>query len=201
MTYPHMSPETKTTSPRRLVTAVCVAALAAVVVLLTAVLPAEYGIDPLGVGKALGLVALSEVRAEAIAPQAAEYKVDTVEFVLRPFEFVEYKYRLARGGSMVFSWEATGNVNYDMHSEPDGAPRGYAESFDKQQKNEGHGTFIAPFPGIHGWYWENREQRPVTVRLNTAGFYTAAQEFFNGGSAFHELSALPNREGGGGETK
>ena len=34
---------------------------------------------------------------------------------------------------MVYSWTATGPVIYDFHSEPEGAPAGYAESFDKAQ--------------------------------------------------------------------
>ena len=191
--------DTKAPSPRKLLMATGAAALAAVVVLVTAVLPAEYGIDPLGTGKLLGLSALSDVKAVALDRQDRQYKVDSVEFVLRPYEFIEYKYRLARGASMMFSWQASGNVDYELHSEPDGAPAGYAESFDKQQKNEGHGVFVAPFPGIHGWYWENRDATPVTVRLSTAGFYTAATEFFNGGTAPHELTDL--RSGEVGETR
>ena len=46
-------------SRRRILTATAVAFVTAVVVLVTAVLPAEYGIDPLGTGKMLGLTALA----------------------------------------------------------------------------------------------------------------------------------------------
>jgi hypothetical protein len=51
---------------------------------------------------------------------------------------------------MVYSWRATGQVMAELHSEPDGAPIGYAETFDKQQGTQGAGAYTAPFSGIHG---------------------------------------------------
>ena len=30
---------------------------------------------------------------------------------------------------------------------------------------------IAPWHGIHGWYWQNNNEAAVTVRLRMAGFY------------------------------
>ena len=146
-------------------------------ILVTAVLPAEYGIDLLGTGRLLGLTALSEEDAGAISPQKAEYRVDAVEFVLGAYEFLEYKYRIEQDGAMVFSWEASGPVIYDFHSEPDGAPPGYAQSFDKAETAEAHGTYTAPFSGIHGWFWENPGSSDVTIKLTTAGFYSAAKEY------------------------
>ena len=52
--------------------ATVVALVVAIVVLTTAVLPAEYGIDPLGTGKALGLMEISGSAATVvpIAPAA-----------------------------------------------------------------------------------------------------------------------------------
>jgi hypothetical protein len=175
---------------RRILAATGAALGVAIVILVTAVLPAEYGIDPLGTGRLLGLTALAGSATGAIAAQPAEYKQDATEFALGPYEFVEYKYRLEQGASMVYSWAATGPVIYDFHSEPDGAPDGYAESFDKNQAPEAHGTYTAPFSGIHGWFWENPGARTVTIRLSSAGFYSAAQEFRDNDSSFHELTGI-----------
>ena len=55
---------------------------------------------------------------------------------------------------MVYSWPATAPVIYDFHSEPEGAPPGYAESFDKAEAPAATAR-SAPFSGIHGWFWEN----------------------------------------------
>ena len=81
----------------------------------------------------------------------------------------------------MYSWKATGPVNYELHAEPDGAPQGYAESFEKQNaRAEASGTLTAPFAGIHGWYWENPGDTTVTVTLSAAGFYNMSHEFRKG---------------------
>jgi hypothetical protein len=177
-------------SRRQILAATIAAFAAAALILVAAVLPAEYGIDPLGTGKALGLDALSRAQPTAIARQAEAYKTDTREFLLGPYESVEYKYRIEKGASMIYSWRASGTVAYDFHSEPDGAPEGYAESFDKQENNGAHGTYTAPFGGIHGWYWENPSLSEVRISIATAGFYSSAHEFFDGGTAVHPVTDI-----------
>jgi hypothetical protein len=178
---------------RKILLATAGAAAAAAILLITAVLPAEYGIDPLGTGRLLGLTDLSGASSAAIKRQDASYKTNTASFDLGPYEFVEFKYRLEQGATMVYSWTATGPVIYDMHSEPDGAPAGYAESFDKAQSPSAHGSYTAPFSGIHGWFWENPNSKLVTITLTTAGFYSSAQEFRDNDSSFHPLDDLRRR--------
>ncbi len=189
MTASPALPPPAAVSGRRLLTATAIAFLVAAVVLVAAVLPAEYGIDLLGTGRLLGLTALADIRPGVIAPQPAGFREDTVEFVLGPFESVEYKYHLEISAAMLYSWRTTAPVTYDMHSEPEDAPEGYAESFDKGEANAAHGADTAPFSGIHGWFWENRSQTDVTVTLTTAGFYTAATEFRDGGVFEREIPA------------
>jgi hypothetical protein len=176
-------------SGRKIVAATGAAFLVALLVLVVAVLPAEYGIDPLGIGNALGLTALAD-DTTAVARETGDYKVDAIEFVLGPYQFVEYKYRLAKDATMLFSWRATDTVVAELHSEPDGAAPGYAESFDKMEGTAGAGSFRAPFPGIHGWYWENRAMTELRISLTTAGFYTQATEFFDGDEIDHPLTQL-----------
>ena len=33
------------------------------------------------------------------------------------------------------------------------------------------GSLIAPWQGIHGWFWQNKSEAPVVVRSRMAGFY------------------------------
>jgi hypothetical protein len=114
----------------------------------------------------------------AFVAQEGLFKTDSMEFTLAPKEGMEYKYRLAKGGGLLFSWVATAPVHYELHSEPEAGPKGYAETFDKQDsRDSGHGSYAAPFAGIHGWYWENRTDREVVVRLVSAGHYTESLEF------------------------
>ncbi len=160
-------------SRRKVLIATGVALLTAAALLFGAILPAEYGIDPLGSGRLLGQLALGQT--QPFATETGEYRVDSAELKLYPAEWVEYFYRLDQGSSMVFTWDATGPVTYNFHASPDGAPAGYAESFDAQEKAQGHGTYTAPFSGIHGWYWENVGTEEITLTLTTAGFYTSAE--------------------------
>jgi hypothetical protein len=115
-----------------------------------------------------------------VAPQERHYQNETVEFTLSPRQSIEYKYRLNRGDALLYSWTTTDSVSYELHGEPDGAPRGYAESFDKKEGRSASGTLTAPFSGIHGWYWENPSDTDVTITLSAAGFYNVSHEFHKG---------------------
>ncbi len=170
------------------------AAVMAVAVLFTVVLPAEFGFDPLGTGGALGVAGLSRDVTSTLARQEGRFLTDEARFTLSPFESVEYKYRLEEGDSMLYDWTATGEVLYELHSEPDGAAPGYAESFDRARAEGGAGAYVAPFPGIHGWFWENRGEADATLTLRTAGFYSTAFEFRDGGRFERPIKGHPANE-------
>jgi hypothetical protein len=117
----------------------------------------------------------------AFAAQSAPLRQEVVTITLAPKEGMEYKYRLERNAALLFSWTATAALHFELHSEQDGAPRGTAEFFDRHDEAAAaRGVYNAPFPGIHGWYWENRTDREVTITLTTAGFYSESREFRRG---------------------
>jgi hypothetical protein len=181
---------------QRIAIAAGAALLVAGLLLVMFVLPAEYAVDPVGLGTRLGLLDLGVVgkqvdtlnaatpagdaQATVVAPQDKKFNAETVTFTLAPGGSIEYKYRLEKGESLLFSWQASGAVEYEFHAEPDGAPRGYAQTYDKSRGQQASGTLTAPFPGIHGWYWENTADREATVTLSSAGFYNLAHEFRTG---------------------
>ena len=191
--------ESVSVSRERLAVAAGASILVAGLLLVTVVLPAEYAVDPLGTGARLGLLQLGEtgkqvdalnaaaaqnagVQGEIVVPQPKPWVRDTEEFVIEPGQGMEYKYRLDKGKALLYSWKATAPVNFEFHAEPDGGPRGYAQTYEKRDAvQEASGTLTAPFPGIHGWYWENKTNRPVTVTLQAAGFYNLAHEFRSDG--------------------
>jgi hypothetical protein len=190
---PASAPATAEATPSKgtLAKATAVALVVAAIVLVTIVLPAEYGIDPLGFGAATGLIGLSQttpppiVASESgpVRPQPADYKVDTRQFSLEPFGgYVEYKYELEASETMLYTWTATGPVNFDFHTEPEGLPPSASESFERGTASEGRGSYVAPYAGIHGWFWENDEEEVVTVTVTTAGFYSASKEFRDDGT-------------------
>jgi hypothetical protein len=179
-----------------LVRTTAVALVVAGVLLVTLVLPAEYAVDPIGTGRWLGLTeiaspsltpveavstdgtVLAPVQKGPVGEYPAAFKLDVYEITLQAYEYVEYKYHLEQGATMLYSWTANAPVIHDLHGErASGAIDGPAEeSFDKQDRRQASGSFAAPFIGIHGWYWENPGGEPVTIRLTSSGFYSSAVE-------------------------
>lgn len=65
------SPQVDVPSVRKLLTATGIAFVAAIVILIAFVLPAEYGIDPIGTGRALGLTDLANASEKPARPATA----------------------------------------------------------------------------------------------------------------------------------
>jgi len=193
-----MDNQTKIEAPssRALAKATGIALLVALLLLFTAVLPEEYGFDPLKTGKVLGLTGISqasgsgEMKGRATAKPAPGqtgvytsqpkiYKVDSEDFSLMPGEGVEMKYHMQQGAGMVYGWKANGKLKFEFHGEPDQKPnKDYFESYeldDKVGKESSYGSFTAPSTGIHGWFWQNAGDKEITFHLSTAGFYDSAK--------------------------
>ncbi|MDT8427447.1 MAG: hypothetical protein RQ757_01630 [Pseudomonadales bacterium] len=177
-------------SPKQVAIATLVAVLISGFVLLAFILPAEFGTDPLGSGELLGLTALSRAGENPLENQSIQHKTDYREFILEPFQSIEYKYLMDLGSTMVFSWEADGELYYDFHADPSTPGEEDVASFEIGDSNSAQGTYHALFSGIHGWFWENRSLQEVTIRLHSAGFYINSIVFQDGGSFEREIPEL-----------
>ena len=166
-------------------TGVALAAVAAAVVLF--VMPAETGWDPLGTGQATGLDkianpdnpelerGMARMESEEVltlsdtAPQPAVGVTDVWEYELAPFEAIEFKYTLPQGEPMSFRWQASDNLEYDMHAHPFEGGTELTESYGIDEAQVMQGIYTPAFAGEHGWYWENRSADNVTLRLEARG--------------------------------
>jgi len=177
-----------------------IALVVALLLLFAAVLPAEYGIDPLKTGRLLGLTGISAAgetkvtgrsvptpapgQAGVTTPQPKIYKVDSQDFLLASGDGVEMKYHMQKGAAMVYGWKADGKVLFEFHGEPDQKPtKDYFESYeldDKIGKDSSYGGFTAPTTGIHGWFWQNKGKKDVTIHLTVAGFFDSAKMYVDG---------------------
>jgi hypothetical protein len=178
-------------SGRTLAAACTAAAGSAAVVFALFILPAERGIDITGLGTLLGLTGMVAAEAEPKAEPAKETTVasaeapptkatiakttpmraDEMKLVLPPHSGVEVKAHMAKGDHLIFRWDATGPVKADMHGEPPGKTGAFTTYWKEKDLTNGQGAFTAPFEGIHGWYWRNKGETPVTVTVKTSGFY------------------------------
>jgi len=168
----------------QLMRAIGAALVVATIILVTAVLPAEYGIDPTGIGSAIGLLrppASAIDMSIPVTPEAAAtvtksdvpFRSDEMTLTLKPGEGAEIKATMVKGGSYVFSWAvAGGTVEFDMHGEHTDGTGGEASYAKGEEAASGQGTFHAPFDGRHGWFWQNLTWEPVTITLKTSGFYS-----------------------------
>lgn len=240
-------------TPSQLLRSTIVAATAAAGILITTILPAEYAVDPTGVGRMLGLTQMGEIKKQlalevqqdassalvkntqnetlivimerldqierkmtelAPAPQAerpanaadaiplpnvasgerevvdepevvavdaapapptvvSSASADQMEITLKPNQGAEIKLEMREGAEVSFRWSVDGGVvNYDTHGDPYEKPKGFYHGYGKGRQSPGEqGTLKAAFEGMHGWFWRNRSDAPVVIKLETNGNY------------------------------
>ncbi|SFV11636.1 transmembrane anchor protein [Pseudoduganella namucuonensis] len=185
-------------STRQLLRSTATAIVVAAVLLTTVVLPSEYGIDPSGIGRVLGLTEMGKIKtslaAEAAADQASPVarkpkaapteapvaaagalRSDEMTVTLNPGEGTEVKMTMLKGATVHYEWKTDGGlVNHDTHGDPANGPANAFHSYKKEKQVAGSsGEFQAVFDGKHGWFWRNRGDKPVTITLKTNGVYSS----------------------------
>jgi hypothetical protein len=227
-----VEPAILSTPKPTLVWMVGVALVVATLIVVCFVLPAEFRIDPLGVGKATGMIRLAgpkkmsateaalaaagitgaadssesvgETSAAAAGASASPgagaahnapgvsaryydggYRSDFVDIPLTVAgsaergEELEYKVHMKKGDTLAYSWSVTGIANpeefyYDFHGEAPAKEQGAEATVVEYRQATGtqsHGTLVAPFDGVFGWYLQNQSEKPVVVHLKISGFY------------------------------
>ncbi|MBA4289569.1 MAG: transmembrane anchor protein [Pseudomonas sp.] len=182
-------------SSKQLVRSTILAAISALVLLVAVVLPAEYGIDPTGIGRVLRMTEMGNIKqqlaaeaaADAAQPaakaavaeaskapaQAAAPKIDwrdQMAVTLTPGEGTEIKLKMVLGAKAQYSWVVEGGeVNFDTHGDGPGKSISYEKG---RGVSSDDGVLEAAFTGNHGWYWRNRGKSNVKVILRTRGEYT-----------------------------
>lgn len=190
--------------PSKLGKSLLLAVGAGLVALVIAVLPAEYGIDPTGIGKALGLTELSEpvspIDENIAIVTEGEYLDGPVQFpeqdirsrtVVIPIDDlgqVEYKLAMPAGATIVYTWRVLGEtpndgVYFDFHGHPpiDGVSEmdnDFATTFSEGEMPSQKGSLTAPFAGNFGWFFLNLEERAIDVELTFTGFYDTGREVY-----------------------
>lgn len=158
-----------------LVKATVSAVIIAAVALITIILPAEYNLDPTGIGRTLGLTVLSQAQENNIKPASSEttdsgYNTHEANILVPAGGGVEYKFNMAQFAKMHYQWITEGEAVYvDLHGEPEGDTSGYFESYVIATVADMQGSFTAPFAGSHGWYFKNTSDSPINVTLVVSG--------------------------------
>lgn len=198
-------PATELPSSRALLRSTALAAGVAALILVFVVLPAEYAVDPTGVGRVLGLAQMGEIKMalaeEAAAAEAADelgilpdpsadaagtspdsavdgsptVAMDTVRIALEPGQGREIKLAMKEGAEVRFEWTVEGGV-VNSDTHADRPGLSYHGYAKGQSQERDGGVLVAAFDGMHGWFWRNRGQNPVVVTLRVAGDYQEVRE-------------------------
>ena len=180
-------PDPETPSLSRLLKTLAITLAVAALILVVVVLPAEYQIDPTGLGRTMGLDRLGggpSAEVLEMAPLGASvsrdeaFRTEEKKVALAAGEEMELKIAMAEGDTVVFSWQTDrGEIYSDFHAEPYGEPPGGAIRYEESEgASAGHGAVNAPFAGHHGWYWVNPNDFPVQVTLEISGFFAVIKE-------------------------
>ncbi len=160
-------------SMRGIVLATFGAAAVAFALLITVVAPAEYGYDPTGLGKRLGMDRLFTASHSASVLWQADdaRRADTATVVIPAGEGVEVKAEMLTGQQLLYAWSAEGGAVFlEIHGDPtDGST--YSSYQTIPSSESGEGGLTAPFDGSHGWYFRNDNPSDVTVVVETEGYY------------------------------
>ena len=190
-------------SSAKLIKSTIVAVVVAAVLLVVAILPAEYGIDPTGVGKVLGLTKMGEIKTslaqKSAAPSTDDQAVlepvqpiqdiepkqvetvtalrkDSLELTLVPNEGKEIKLTLNKGERARYVWYTDGAAaNFDGHSDSVKHKIDY-KSWQKGRSQREEGELVAEFDGKHGWFWRNRTSKPMKITLRVEGEHSDIEE-------------------------
>jgi hypothetical protein len=187
-------------SSAQLLKSTIIAAVSAVVILVTVVLPAEYGIDPTGIGRTIGLAEMGEIKTQLAEEAEADRQLLEVEGdqssllndILGLFVGAahaqeaevwrdEITFTLAPGDSAEWKLVMTEgqSAQYRMIVEGGrvnfdlhGHGSGQSVTYEKGRGSTGsEGAILAGFDGEHGWFWRNRDSSAVTVTVQVRGEY------------------------------
>lgn len=189
-------------STAQLIRSTVIAIVAAIIILVTIVLPSEYGIDPTGFGRATGLAEMGQIKQE-LSEEAKrdhgsslmlEQQPGILDRILGIFVGVahaqapslwtdEVSFGLKPGETNELKLKMTkGEVAYYQMIVEGGRvnfdlhahAEGEAVTYEKGRGSTGsEGEIVAAFDGNHGWFWRNRDKTPLTVTLKLRGAYSA----------------------------
>jgi hypothetical protein len=193
-------------SSKKLLRSTLLAAVSALVLLVAVVLPAEYGIDPTGVGRVLRMTDMGDIKqqlaAEAVADAAlsaqspanataaavlATAPTAAAQAAAPKLEWrdeMPFTLTPGEGTEIKLTMAAGAKAQYawvveggEVNFDTHGDAPGKSISYEKGRAvSSDEGVLEAAFTGNHGWFWRNRGKSNVTVILRTRGDYTAIKK-------------------------
>ncbi|MEK9159258.1 MAG: transmembrane anchor protein [Patescibacteria group bacterium] len=181
------------------------AGIIALVILVTIVLPAEYGIDILRVGRVLGLTEMGEIKqslqeeaqmqeekqlaleesmedevpsedaVEEEEENSSEANEDSLTVTIAADGWAEVKVDMSKDSEIEYTWKTEGGA-LNYNVHGESSTGSNFEYDDGRDETEMSGTITAAFDGTHGWFWRNRTGSAVTVTISVEGAFKSLRE-------------------------
>ena len=192
-------------SSAQLLRSTFIAAIGAVFILVAVVLPAEYGIDPTGVGRTLGLTEMGEIKKELSDEAESDHSSAPgtensfnlfsrfADLLVTPAyaqsadawrDDISFTLKPGETHEVKLTMNEGDVAEYRMVVEGGRVNfdlhahgRGQSITYEKGRGSTGsEGELVAAFSGNHGWFWRNRDKTPLTVTLKIRGAYSALKQ-------------------------
>ena len=107
------------------------------------------------------------------------YRAEQVEIPVPANSDLEYMLDMKRGYSVSYEWRSTDISDPELllaefhgHTVRDSEEPGSVMFFKRGRAETSKGYLVAPFDGVHGWYFSNESDSDITITLSLSGFYT-----------------------------
>ncbi|MEX0963936.1 MAG: hypothetical protein WDZ52_07855 [Pseudohongiellaceae bacterium] len=112
-----------------------------------------------------------------------EFNADVIEIPLFALSDLEYKLNMKQGAAVSYQWQAHDLPEPELlltefhgHTVRTSEAPGDVMFYKVGRDDSSEGYMVAPFDGIHGWYFSNESNEDINIVLNVSGFYTLADE-------------------------
>lgn len=110
-----------------------------------------------------------------------EFRSDVIEIPLFALSDLEYKLDMKQGGAISYQWQVQNMsdpesllAEFHGHTIRTSDAPGDVMFYKVGRYANSEGYMVAPFDGIHGWYFSNESNEDINIVLTVSGFYTLA---------------------------
>ncbi|NKB33307.1 MAG: hypothetical protein GKR91_09425 [Pseudomonadales bacterium] len=112
-----------------------------------------------------------------------EFNSDVIEIPLFALQDLEYKLDMKEGGAITYHWQANNLPEEDLlltefhgHTIRETEAPGDLMFYKVGRGDSSEGYLVAPWDGIHGWYFSNESNQDINIILTVSGFYALAEQ-------------------------
>ena len=123
------------------------------------------------------------LRAGIFYQQQLNFNSDVIEIPLNAQQDLEYMVSMKQGGSFSYNWRVENLSNPNLllaefhgHTIRSNDEPGEVMFYNKKRGDSSEGYLVAPFDGIHGWYFSNESSDTINIIINISGFHSLSDE-------------------------